>query len=324
MTNRWATGTVASGQIPLVLFPDPVPGEATQARVIPDMQMAGYWGFVLRVSGYSGPCCQVEDAANPGVTQDVGFNAKGFVTASLPFGSNTRLVRVYDQLGNGDDLVAPASAGIEILFENDLYGTWRAKFTGGGGLQSVKTVAENPTWAVTEQPYWFCSLIRTRFFVNFSALWSIPRGSGLMSMGVVQFGHVLAWRINGSSNGSWEDSDIEVFLEDHFFKLARLQGDMSGQSPAIGYHNGTVRSSRTFNHPITYDSTSRVQIGTGIGSDSNTEQWLELGIYETDFQATGTTTSIRRYRGPAGRHCGSGPTSVCNNPTIGGTSICRF
>lgn len=289
MTNRWLTGAIASSQVPLILFPTLVPGVATQAKLIPDAQMRAYWGFFLRVDGYAGPCCRVEDSSNPGTQQDIPFDANGFVTAAPPYGDDTRLIRVYDQMGNGDDLTAPLNANIRILFDNAKYGTWRAQFNGVEGLQSTLTTSDSPGWAIENNPFWFCSFIRNRPFNRFSEIWIIPQASNFMTMGLWQDYEHLRWRINGSGPIRWPNTHILENLDEHFMQLARVQGDMSAGSPGFGYFQSQLYETRNHTHPLSYDPGQKLWVGDGgIGTPWLGGEWFELGIYSTSLALTGT------------------------------------
>lgn len=85
-------------------IPPPPPFLSTQ---ITNLNAA--WGTVLRVDGYTGPAIRVEDFSGVGPDVDLYFDSTGFVTAPAPY-ADTRVNKIYDQLGGGRDLFAPVHA----------------------------------------------------------------------------------------------------------------------------------------------------------------------------------------------------------------------
>ncbi len=86
-----------------------VSATAAEAAPLPSStkiaNLKGAWGTVLRVDGYTGPAIKVRDHAGVGPDVDLYFNAQGFVTDPAPY-ADTRVIRIYDQLGGGHDLIS--------------------------------------------------------------------------------------------------------------------------------------------------------------------------------------------------------------------------
>ena len=166
------------------------------------------WGMLRRNPSYTGPALRVEDVSNPGTQADVGFDGNGRIRGPLPYGSNTRLIRVYDQWGD-DDLVSSLANNVRLLSEDDANNlfTWQIDFSGTSSDASLASLKDHSSaaWAV-DYPVALSVFKR----VNTDALdliWGVGTSTGsFMSLGIWQEGQDLHSRVNGGNASDWPNS----------------------------------------------------------------------------------------------------------------------
>lgn len=241
------------------------------------LNCVGAWGTILRNYAYTGPALRVEDNANPGTTTDVSFNAFGLLTGALPYGDDTRVVTIYDQVGN-TDLFATLADDVQLNLNDLEYGTWQIVLTGNGGFTSTNVAGGGHAWEIGD-PVWTCSAIRNSG-TGFRPIWGIRQASSVLEVGVVQDAADLAWRVNGSNTGDWGNTDY--FLNDATVrgKVDRCIGDCSAGSPATAYYKGATADSLSYTAPIVYNAGEPIYVGTGVSSNDFIGSFFELAIFQ--------------------------------------------
>jgi len=219
------------------------------------------WGTVLRNQDYSGPCLRVGDTGSTAET-DMMFDSRGFLTGALPYGANTRVVRVYDQWGS-TDLFATTSSGLTLVNHTSggrVYETYCIMGSGAGYLESAVTNGDNPPWAMGEL-LWLDSVYRTGN-PSLAVMWGVASSVGaFMGIGMWQESNNLNWRINGSGVTNWAGTNWVANAAQTQFILGRCIGDMT-QADGQGYslYNGANKTARPYTSPISY-SNSALKLG---------------------------------------------------------------
>lgn len=243
----------------------------------PNLTCEAAWGTLLRNHGYAGPALRVEDNGNPGTFTDVFFNGEGLIKEARPYGDDTRVITLYDQVGTSD-LFAVLADDIHIQ-EHGQYSTWALDFQGAGELTSTDVTNGLQAWEIGN-PVWVCGFKRSDNILV-RLIWGIQANVGHMKTGLWQEYNDLHWRVNGSTPSDWAGTDwyndvLEVQTSND---IERAIGDMSSGSPAQAWHNGEDAGTRTFTSPITYDTGHPVNMGGGILSDFNGHV-TELAIFD--------------------------------------------
>lgn len=239
----------------------------------------GAWGTLKRNPDYTGFAMTVEDDSNPGTTTEVSFNAAGLIRGALPYGTDTRVVTLYDQFGSSD-LFATLADDIRIRQDDFTYGTWLLDMQGVGELSSTVVTGGGAAWELGD-PVWACGFKRVGPS-NLRPIWGVASGSNFMEIGLWQEFEDLHWRVNGSSPTDWANTNW--FLDAHVVQVPGIEraiGDMSSGSPALGYYNGVLESSRTYTAPIVYTASQPINIGGGLISDEFDGLFSELAVFNT-------------------------------------------
>lgn len=239
------------------------------------------WGLVRRNASYVGPAVRIADL-NTDSELDVPFNSDGVVAlTTLPYGDNTRVIRIYDQWGT-DDLTCAKTAGISLKIVNASFNYSRIVFTGSGYLSTGNT-ANNAlsTWA-NPQPAWACGIIRTENSTLLRTVWGIQRAWNYMSVGLWVEYEDLHYRINGSSPLDWSNTDWNLNPEVQN-SLSRLigdntQGDNAGTETGYGYHNGISVATRTYSGPMAH-SNYPLTVGGGLIGSPWIGEMVELHLF---------------------------------------------
>ena len=244
------------------------------------LNCVGAWGTVLRNYAYTGPALRVEDNANPGTTTDVNFDSFGFVTAPPPYGANTRVITVYDQVGT-TDLFATLADSVSVRVDGLEFGTWQLEFNGSGGFTSTNVTGGGHAWELGD-PVWVCSMIRESG-IGFRTVWGVRQDSSVLEVGVVQNSANLAWRVNGSNPGDWANTDYNTNAETTRGGVDRCIGDCSNGSPATAYYKGTTADALPYTAPIVYSAGEPIYLGVGASPNPFVGTFFEFAI----FQPTG-------------------------------------
>ena len=251
--------------------------------------VAGAWGTLQRNHMYTGPALRVEDDSNPGTVLDINFDYAGFVRGNLPYGSDTRVVALYDQFGSSD-LFAVRSDNITIVREDNEVGVWRLKFNGDGELTSTILTDSSPPWA-SNNPVWAVSCERETFS-GFSTLWGIPTNSNSMELGAYVNSANIQWRVNASTAVTWTDTHYNNNSDVvHTSGVERLIGDVSDGIEAHAVYNGNDAGTLAFTGPLTYDAGEALNIGGGISGSSFSGTFAELVIFDPAGPITPTQTT---------------------------------
>lgn len=244
------------------------PPTATPFSGLSDITPVAGWGTIRRNPAYVGPALRV---ANSGTSeeQDVAFDANGYLTGTIPYGANTRVVRVYDQWGT-DDMVAAKTDGIKVMWDHTTQNTWHLSAVGNGaGLNSTRSVGGDPAPAWNIQQGVWCLGISRWDNRDLYRIFGVPRNSNYMSIGLWAENDHLHWRINGSAGvnyaSTYTGANNDVCGGDH---LERVIGDMSTAGTGYGYHNGVSRSTLGYTAPITYDAGAKMSMfgGPSVGT----------------------------------------------------------
>lgn len=245
-------------------------------------------GMIKRNSAYNGPAIRVADVTNTD-EQDINFDAAGRVSGSLPYGANTRLIRVYDQWGS-DDLIATKNDDIRLVVESeqDEFYTWKINFANSAtGLYTATTGADNPAWEVAD-PVFLIGHQRVNNAGLKSIFGSEPNNGGYMALGLWQEGADLHWRVDGSSpvdwaNTNWTNNALVAQ------KFAVAVGDASQRDgSAYSYFNGTAAGSLAYANPVdAYSDTTRMGLGDKDGLGDPFDGFItELHIFSSAAAAT--------------------------------------
>ena len=240
--------------------------------------VAGAWGTVLRNHGYTGPALRVEDNSNPGTVLDINFDSAGLVRGDTPYGSDTRVVALYDQFGSSD-LFAVRTDNITIEREDNEVGVWRLNFNGGGELTSTILTDSSPPWA-SNNPVWAVSCERETLS-GFYTLWGIPTNSNSMELGAFVNNTGIQWRVNASSSVTWVGADYVANSDVvHAPGVERLIGDVSDGVEAHAVYNGNDAGTLAFTGPLTYDAGEALNIGGGVSGQDFRGNVVELVIFD--------------------------------------------
>jgi hypothetical protein len=189
------------------------------------------------------------------------------VTGTAPYGANTRVVIMYDQWGT-EDLVALYTQGIGIAEESTDYATWKLLFTGvAGGLLAPTLSGNSAAWELTR--FVAVSGFERTSNSGLKPIWGVEDNVGYMCIGLWQENADLHWRVNGSSQVDWADTDYVLNADVVVGVLSRTVQDYSNVSnPALGNFNGVQKTSRTYAYPITYPTGNPFGWGdwSGLGS----------------------------------------------------------
>jgi len=266
------------------------PSSPTSFNAWTNIHPVAGWGTIKRNPSYSGPALRVGDNGSAAEV-DVNFDANGYVTGDLPYGVNTRVVKVYDQWGS-DDLTCLKSAAIRLIRDGNRYKTWRMMSfeAGSDKLKSTKLstgasvgawVIQNMVWAIGCNR-WFDDTLR--------CLWGLPGGS-YMSIGVWAENTHWHWRVNSSSGQTWPNTEMNGNYDkcggDHW---ERLIGDLSqNNTTAYAYHNNTLQLSTAYTYPISWPSTEPLKLFNGTTLDARFYGAVaELHIFSSSGAMTGT------------------------------------
>lgn len=242
-----------------------------------NLTCAGAWGTLLRNHGYTGPAMTVEDNANPGTTTDVFFDGAGLLRGASPYGTDTRVITLYDQFGS-TDLFATAADNITIRVNDSEYSTWLMDFQ-SGALTSTAVTDGGQAWEVGDM-IWACGTRRING-TSLKLIWGVAASSGFMEVGVWQDSADFHWRINGSSSADWTGTDWVLNASDvRNGKIERLIGDYATTvGTAQAWRNNVAAGTRTFTAPIAYTTGEPLNIGGGI--NGNYDGYVsELAIFD--------------------------------------------
>ena len=238
------------------------------------------WGMINRNPAYSGFALRVEDAASPGTTTDIAFDANGRVTGTPPYGSNTRVVIVYDQWGS-DNLTALYTQGVGVAEESIDYSSWKLLFTGAGGLLSTALTGAPAPWELA-RPVVVSGFERTTS-AGLQIFWGVQSDANFMEIGLWQENEDPHWRVNGSTQSDWLNADWNIDASVVRNVLSRFIQDYSNTvSPATAYFNGAAAGTRDFGYPIGYSANKPLGWGTWSGIGSNlTGNGFEVHVFDT-------------------------------------------
>lgn len=238
-------------------------------------------GTIRRNPDYTGPALRViNDVTDEEV--DVEFDEYGRVSGDLPYGSDTRLITLYDQWGS-EDLTADKSRNILISVNDDTeFFTWQISFISATGSMATPSIAEdNPPWTVPD-PIWVighkrngASGLRTLWMINHA-------GGGYMANGLWMEHADLHMRVDGGGGSDWVNTDW-YGNPTEAQNFATAISDVTQQDGnAYAYYNGVADLVYSFSNPIdTYNDNSALYLG-GQGSLGNPfNGWItELHLFE--------------------------------------------
>lgn len=217
------------------------------------------WGTVRRNVEYDGPALRVRDTVSL-EEQDILFDVNGFVTAELPYGSNTRVIRIYDQWGN-QHVNANNLTTIQVIAADAEFNTWRIHFTGTGGLQTPNHAQSGAAWAVPRM-VWGLGTRRTYDNrANVREVWGVPTGGTYaMAIGMWEEYGDFHYRVNEQGPVEYLMTHWSNFPEENQNKFRSLVHDTS-LSPNHGYLDGELVSTLNYTAPINYPTAQPLGIG---------------------------------------------------------------
>lgn len=131
---------------------------------------------------------------------------------------------------------------------------------------------------------WALGYVRTADHADLRIVWGVP-GTGFMRIGVWEEGADLHWRVNGSPQDDWDNTDWTLDAATVQNKVSRIIADCSDDvsDDSFGYMNNTLRDTRANTLPITYDTGNDLGVGDwgGLGN-AMTNDFIELTIFDPD------------------------------------------
>lgn len=248
------------------------------------------WSTVRRSTLYTGPAIRVEDASNPGTQVDVNFDGDGRLTGATPYGTDTRVITIYDQFGS-EDLTAAYTAGITVGGDNLERSSWRIEATGGVGMYAPTNTGSSPAWELGSM-VWAMSMERTIDFGALTAMWGVDSASNFMEIGIwIENSDNIHWRVNSSVQADWTGTNWTANSSIVQNVVGRFIADMTDGSDAHGYFNNVLGNTRSSVLPIVFSSGKSLGLfdWNGLGGPW-TGDFEELVI----FSNSGTMSSDNR------------------------------
>lgn len=207
------------------------------------------WGTALRNPAYTGPALRVRNTST-GDETDVNFDSNGFVN-TLPYGSNTRVIKLYDQWGTEDlSHTSPTNSDVQLALKAGDNGY---HLKGGGVYQRFVTpsvVSAAPAWKVNDPLYFYTMERDSAAGLQTTALVTAS-GTGYATCGVFANGSAWAWRVDGGSNVNWPSTTyVAGTRESVFADYTQKDGN------AYGYVNNTLKVTTAGGNPLSYSDTS--------------------------------------------------------------------
>jgi hypothetical protein len=254
------------------------PTSSLEHDTITNVTVDGLWALRLADSGYSGDLVRIRDTYDDS-EQDVGFDEDGNLEAFWVRGE-ARVVKVYDQSGNGIDLTAPADANEPLLVWN-MTETGRPYiwFDGADKQLEDPTAGTTRAYMVTRPNMLFASGPKKDTSQDFIA--SIATTDGT-------HGSSYRWGLDGNT-------DWGVWLNGSATNDAGATAPSGGKSVwwldyqnGLGYHNEDTTSTVSWTAAnVTYPNSTRLKIsGAGddtLGWDGGT--FSELVIFDGNIAA---------------------------------------
>ena len=238
--------------------------------------VAGAWGYRLMVSTYSGPLIRIYDSFDLS-QQDVGFDPDGnlapFHVRGIP-----RLLTLYDQTGNGNDLISFKTGDPRSI--PMMSATGRTGFdqdtTVATGFRDTKAMSTgHPYMIARPNTFLVCGQRRT---TGTAYMWNIPNftSGGVFSSPFFRWAGLssTAWQVylNGTqeATGTWDgapdSSDANVVFID--------------ASNGNAYHNDPTTVQDTWTAAdVTYPENTRLYL-CGRDTNATTNQWDPDAFHE--------------------------------------------
>lgn len=239
----------------------------------------GAWGLRRLVTGYAGPAVRVRDT-NDNSEQDVGFDSEGLLATFTTVG-DAAVVRLYDQSGNGEDLVQATATRQPILIPDATPASRPAiKFDGVDDHLMGETAGTALPYMVSN-PAIFIGMGGGTTTEAYAAIAQIPHADGVNNAPYYRWvlarsssQNVMRW---GQHGGEWDTFD--------FFSYGDIQsGWMTlGASSVIATSVvGTVRGRYgPFAGGYTYPNATRLYVGSNGAGDENFGGYItEIAIFD--------------------------------------------
>lgn len=257
--------------------------------------LKGAWGTVLRVDGYTGPAIKVRDQAGVGPDVDIDFDAQGFVTDAAPY-ADTRVIRIYDQLVGGHDLIPYAGGTGNLpayLVDATRWKTAAIDFRATSSDLFVDAFGPSGSHPYNVQDPYLCTTFQGINSSGFRAVCGVHR-STTSSTAWYSYGFWqdhqnggLHWSIDGQSGQDANASSDTAATEDKYSVVMRVSSGTANL-----YLNEVNVGSDTYTTPISYLSTGAFMVnGIGENVNRNCGPWIEAFVLsEVDVPASPVAT----------------------------------
>lgn len=218
------------------------------------------WGPRLLKTGYSGALLRIRDT-NDESEQDVGFDAEGDL-ASFSVVGQARVVRLYDQSGNGNHLGnTTAAAQPQLLPTGSISGKAILSFADGDNYLRDETAAATNLAYMVANPVVIHAMDRDSTANAWRTFFGVPHADGAHA--------TPFWRYGLGQYGSG-GTRVNVTVEGSGGNFVNAVG-AGGGMPAVWVfnatfadlfvYNGTVLWSLDYDNAISYPSATRMVMG---------------------------------------------------------------
>ncbi len=245
----------------------------------------GAWGLRTLLTSYTGPLVRIRDTSN-NAEQDVYANASGYLNAFTVTG-DAAVVKIYDQTGNGSDLVQATSSLQPLLVTNTtMLGGPSIKFDGVDDYMVDTKAAATSSASIAY-------LVSNPVIVGlygagqpreaYAAYWAIPHADGSNSSPYNRLSFLQA----GTSSLDYE-AYVRIGSSETVVKLWGMNNLYGWQAHAMianlqkvlhpGVDEFTIAG---YGSGVTYPNNTRLRIGgNGVGTENNGMRFVELVILE--------------------------------------------
>lgn len=245
----------------------------------------GVWSLRKRVSTYSGPLVRIRDSSN-NAEQDVGFDGNGELDTFTTVG-DAMVIRIYDQSGNGNDVVQDDVSYQPIL---DPTGSPNGKATvdlvGGKFVYAENTGSDSdPIAYLTGNPIFAFAFNNVRTSGTKITM-GIPNVTGsntspYQRMGLEETSNSFRIRSQYSST----TFTLSVEQQGQGEKFIIDGGNETNRRITIWRNdNDTTAATRTMSgDEIEYPNTTDIRFGAnGLGNERHTGRFYEMAVFKED------------------------------------------
>lgn len=258
------------------------PTSTLDYSAITGVTVKGAWGLRKMVAAYSGALVRVRDTFDDS-EQDVGIDPDGNLEPFFVRGQ-ARVVRLYDQSGNGANLESATSGKQPRLMWN-LTETGRPyiDFAGGYAIRDITAGTTRPY--MTTRPN-LCMALGPKRDSSAAFIATIPHDSGHNSpyyrWGLATAGTDYRWSVDGTEENDPGNSAINSGK--HVVWIDYQNGNLYENDDAVAADTFTAAN-------ITYPNSTRLRIGEdGGGTNPWTGHFSELCIFDGNIAAADRKT----------------------------------